>query len=175
MKLNQVIIRNFKGIEECTLDLKPGFNLLIGDNGYGKTSVFEAISVGFGGILAGLPDIPAKNFTKEEIRIVLESTGEGSFNKRYITPVEVECEAVMRIETFRWIRRKSSVKASRSTIEPRDICRKTRKWQPGKDSTFTCAQFIRAQQRMWMQKKGIVRQCICRTILQDCRVRQAAS
>lgn len=152
MKLNQVIIRNFKGIEECTLDLKPGFNLLIGDNGYGKTSVLEAISVGLGGILAGLPDISAKNFTKEEIRIVLESTGEGSFNKRYITPVEVECEAVIENETFRWIRRKSSVKASRSTVEPRDICRKAEKMAAQKDSILPVLSY-QSTARMWMQKR----------------------
>lgn len=171
MKLNQVIIRNFKGIEECTLDLKPGFNLLIGDNGYGKTSVLEAISVGLGGILAGLPDIPAKNFTKEEIRIVLESTGEGSFNKRYITPVEVECEAVIENETFRWIRRKSSVKASRSTVEPRDICRKAEKNGSPERQYFTCAQLSEHGENVDAEK-GIVRQCICRTILQDCGLRQ---
>ena len=51
MRLEQVTIKNFKGIEECTLDLAKGFNLLIGDNGYGKTSILEAISVGLGGFI----------------------------------------------------------------------------------------------------------------------------
>ena len=33
MRLEQVEISNFKGIEECTIELNKGFNLLIGDNG----------------------------------------------------------------------------------------------------------------------------------------------
>ena len=56
----------------------------------GKTSILEAISVGLGGFIAGLEDIATKHFTKDAIRVLLEKTGEGSYNKRYITPVQVE-------------------------------------------------------------------------------------
>ena len=95
MILERVHIANFKGIEECTVELKEGFNLIIGNNGYGKTSILEAISVGLGGYIAGLEEVPTKHFSKDEIRVVLEKQGEGSFNKRYMTPVSIECEAVV--------------------------------------------------------------------------------
>ena len=79
MILKQVSIKNFKGIEKCTIDLAGGFNLLIGNNGHGKTSILEAISVGLGGFIAGIEDINTKHFTTDEIRVVLEKQGDGSF------------------------------------------------------------------------------------------------
>lgn len=152
MKLKQVTIKNFKGIEECSIELEPGFNLLIGDNGYGKTSVLEALSVGLGGFLAGLPDVSARNFTTDEIRMILEKAGEGSFNRRYMTPVEVQCKAEIEDDIFEWTRRKSSVKASRSTVEPRDICKKAEQMANEKNHILPVLSF-QSTARMWMQKR----------------------
>ena len=53
MNLSRVRIKNFKGIEEKELLFIPGFNLIKGENGKGKTSILEAISVGMGGFIAG--------------------------------------------------------------------------------------------------------------------------
>ena len=152
MRLEQVTIKNFKGIEECTLDLEKGFNLLIGDNGYGKTSILEAVSVGLGGFIAGLPDVSGRNFTKDEIRVILENTGDGSFNRRYMTPVEVRCKAKIDEENFEWVRKKSSVKASRSTVEPRTISRKAEQMANGEKYILPVLSY-QSTARMWMQKR----------------------
>jgi DNA replication and repair protein RecF len=42
MKLERLQLRGLRSISEATLDLAPGFNVLIGANGAGKTSVLEA-------------------------------------------------------------------------------------------------------------------------------------
>lgn len=152
MRLEQVTIKNFKGIEECTLDLEKGFNLLIGDNGYGKTSILEAVSVGLGGFIAGMPDVSGRNFTKDEIRVILENTGDGSFNRRYMTPVEVRCKAKIDEENFEWVRKKSSVKASRSTVEPRTISRKAEQMANGEKYILPVLSY-QSTARMWMQKR----------------------
>ena len=57
MFLKQVEIENFKGHVNCKLKLTSGFNLLIGDNGMGKTSILEAISVALGAFIAGIEDV----------------------------------------------------------------------------------------------------------------------
>ena len=41
--LEKIHIENYKAIEKLDINLKPGLNLLIGDNGSGKTSVLEGI------------------------------------------------------------------------------------------------------------------------------------
>lgn len=152
MFLKRVTINNFKGIEECTIDLDKGFNLLIGNNGYGKTSILEAVSVGIGGFIAGIEDVSTKNFTTEEIRVVLENQGDGSFNRRYVTPVMVKCEAEIEGEAFEWIRKKSSIKASRSTVEPRNVCKKAQEMANEKDHILPVLSYQSAA-RMWMQRR----------------------
>ena len=152
MILKQVSIKNFKGIEKCTIDRAGGFNLLIGNNGHGKTSILEAISVGLGGFIAGIEDINTKHFTTDEIRVVLEKQGDGSFNRRYMTPVEVECYGEIEGREYRWGRKKNSIRASRSTIEPRDICRKAAEMANEENHTLPILSY-QSTARMWMQKR----------------------
>jgi Recombinational DNA repair ATPase (RecF pathway) len=121
MHLNNVQIKNFKGIKQ----LRPGFNLIAGENGKGKTSILEAIAVGLGGFIAGIDGVSTRHFTKEEIRREYDTSGDGSCSCRYCVPVEVTMTASF--ENFKlpilWTRGRSSIQASRSTVQPRDIAR----------------------------------------------------
>jgi recombinational DNA repair ATPase RecF len=48
MYLEKVNLKNYKAVEEIEFNLKPGINLLIGDNGTEKTSVLEGIAIALG-------------------------------------------------------------------------------------------------------------------------------
>lgn len=61
MLLKNLHIINFKMFEDLNLQFKPGFNLILGDNGVGKTSVLEAATVAVSGFLTGMEDIPTRN------------------------------------------------------------------------------------------------------------------
>ena len=54
MYLKKIYIKNYKVFEELNIDLKQGVNLLIGDNGAGKTSVLEGIAVALGGMFVNV-------------------------------------------------------------------------------------------------------------------------
>lgn len=43
MYIKRIDIENFKAISKLNLQLKPGVNILIGDNGVGKTSILDTI------------------------------------------------------------------------------------------------------------------------------------
>ena len=45
MWIKEITISNYKAIREMNISFQRGVNLLIGDNGVGKTSVLEAITV----------------------------------------------------------------------------------------------------------------------------------
>ncbi len=45
MRLKNLKLENFRNYEELNLELAPGINIMIGDNGVGKTSILEAIYV----------------------------------------------------------------------------------------------------------------------------------
>lgn len=154
MQLSEVKISNFKGITHEEFQFNKGFNIIIGDNGMGKTSILEAIAVGLGGFLGGIDGIAKKNFTNDEIRREGEKMGEGSYNSRYITPICVECTAAVggMEKMFLWKRQKSSLKASRTTIEPRDICRYA--FELSTDSTAVLPVLsYQSVGRMWIQKR----------------------
>ena len=67
MLLKNLHIINFKMFEDLNLQFKPGFNLILGDNGVGKTSVLEAATVAVSGFLTGMEDIPTRNIYKDDI------------------------------------------------------------------------------------------------------------
>lgn len=152
MYLKNITISNFRAIENMQMKFQKGFNILIGDNGVGKTSILEAISVALGGFLAGIDGIKTKHFTNEEIRCVSELLGQGSYNIKYITPVQVDCDIELNGENYNWTRKKSSIKAARSTVEPRDICKKASKISQDSSGILPLLNY-QSVSRMWAQKK----------------------
>ena len=78
MYLEKIHIKNYKVIEELEIDLKPGVNLLIGDNGAGKTSVLEAIAVALGGLFVNVAGVSTKNIVKDDVRLKIKPLGESS-------------------------------------------------------------------------------------------------
>ncbi|MGL5067770.1 MAG: AAA family ATPase [Sarcina sp.] len=152
MYLKKISIENFKSIENLEINLESGFNLIIGNNGVGKTSILEAISVGISGFIGGIDGVNNENFTIDEIRCETELLGQGSYNIKYRTPVKVECMVELRNEEYTWIRQKKSIKASRTTVEPRDICKKATELSDDSSQVLPVLNY-QSVSRMWAQKK----------------------
>ena len=87
--ISKVTIRNFKGIERLELQFDKGANIIIGDNGVGKTSVMEALALSFGGLLSGIKGIKRQGIRQNDIRCSL-SDGLHFFGKTSID-TELEC------------------------------------------------------------------------------------
>lgn len=65
MWIKKITISNYKAIREMKIEFQSGVNLLIGDNGVGKTSVLEAITVAFGDFINGMTGVAKKgDFTE---------------------------------------------------------------------------------------------------------------
>lgn len=45
MQIQQLTIKNFKKFRECRIEFDPHFNLFVGDNAAGKTSVLDALAI----------------------------------------------------------------------------------------------------------------------------------
>lgn len=163
MELKSVCITNFKGMKEKKLEFKKGFNLIIGENGTGKTSILEAIAIGLSGFIVDLEDISTRNFSNNEIRCVYEAVGDGSYNRNYELPTEVICEAVFSEDSYPeevsqngkpycWKRAKASTTSTRTSINPKDICAAAKRLVSNSMTVLPVICYQSAG-RVWMQKE----------------------
>jgi len=101
---NEVQIQNYKAIKDMQLKFSPGINLLIGDNGVGKTSVLDALSVALGGFLSGVSGVAVRGIQQSDIRIEAKRVAGASAAIKYMTPTAVECTMDIDGRTFNWAR-----------------------------------------------------------------------
>ena len=127
MILKKMQISNFKMFENLCVNFKPGFNLILGDNGVGKTTVLEAATVAVSGFFAGMEDIPTRNIYKDDIYYEILKDKNGIPNKSYKYPIEVESTISYGGTDYTWCRtKKSYTGSSRTLINPRDILKVSR-------------------------------------------------
>jgi predicted ATP-binding protein involved in virulence len=71
MRIDKLTIRNFNGFDLREFQFDPHFNLLVGDNGTGKTTVLDALSVAIGSWFLGVRGYAqAVGIDKDEVRVV---------------------------------------------------------------------------------------------------------
>lgn len=73
MRLNELEIRNFRGFELRSFRFHPQFNLIIGENASGKTTVLEAAAVAIGSWLLGFQGVETRNIREGDVRYVVDS------------------------------------------------------------------------------------------------------
>lgn len=95
MHLRKISIKNFKGIESMSIDFRDDINILIGDNGAGKTSVLAAIAVALGDVSYSIAGIGNILISKDDIRFSKEKIGDATYDFRRFFPVAVEGEFVI--------------------------------------------------------------------------------
>lgn len=71
MRINTLELTNVRGFTHAKLEFQPGFNLIVGINGVGKTTVLEALRVSMTHILKEIksPIITSESFKKSDINI----------------------------------------------------------------------------------------------------------
>ncbi|WP_186150793.1 AAA family ATPase [Burkholderia gladioli] len=72
MRLETLRLTNFRGYVDSEFTLHPQFNLVIGENGTGKTSFLEATAVAIGSWLLGFRGHDSRNILDRDVRHVLE-------------------------------------------------------------------------------------------------------
>ena len=72
MRLETLHLQNFRGYVDQKFVLHPHFNLVVGENGAGKTSLLEAAGVAIGSWLLGFRGHDSRNIRNRDIRRVVE-------------------------------------------------------------------------------------------------------
>lgn len=76
MKINRIILENFKCFENEEFELSSPYTLIIGDNGKGKTAILDAIAVGISALLSEVSNPDYLLFLKDnDVRLASYKKG----------------------------------------------------------------------------------------------------
>ena len=115
MYFEHIHVENFRGIESMELDFKPGVNILIGDNGTGKTTVLEALTVALGGYLKGIQNLTARGLLQDDFRWSMVNLAGASRQVKYYAP-KIEFELNINGNSLHGMRSRSDRDGSTKTI-----------------------------------------------------------
>lgn len=154
MYLEKIYLKNYKAVEEMELDLKPGINLVIGDNGAGKTTVLEGISIALGGLFVNVAGVSTKNIVKEDVRVIVNPVGDSSTTLTYCGSCSVGCSLkTCDGNDFSWSRVKEDLSATHTKIDDKSVCVWMKKLTNQPDSLLPLISFQSAA-RVWKVKRG---------------------
>lgn len=76
MRIDHLHIENFRGFADHTLQFHPEFNLIVGTNGTGKTSLLDALAVAIGSWFLGVRGADTRHIRADEVRLVNRQTND---------------------------------------------------------------------------------------------------
>ena len=142
MKINNIHIQNFKGIEDKIYRFNPQFTVLIGDNGSGKSSILDAIAIAIGTILLktntpfGINGQKSRPLLDNEVRKVMMS----SENIEYMS-VKLAGEFSYKEQILEWERTKTRSAKSLLRREAKELVELGKQFIENVDKPFNLPVF----------------------------------
>jgi predicted ATP-binding protein involved in virulence len=113
MRIDSLLLENFKGFQRRELTFHPQFNLVVGENGTGKTSLLDALAVAAGSWFLGVSGVDTRHIYPHEVRLQAFPSEAGThWEGQY--PCVIEARGSIGHEPHQW-RRSLNGPASRTT------------------------------------------------------------
>ena len=151
MYLNKILVKNFKAITDMELEFTPGVNLLIGDNGVGKSSLLEAIVIAMSGMFKGISGVSTKGIMQNDIHFKTTGRGDASTEISYGVPTEIT--AFIDKEFYLKKFRESEDGNSRTKMEDNGIGKEMQKKVNSSEEILPLLCF-QSDARVWQMRRG---------------------
>jgi predicted ATP-binding protein involved in virulence len=104
VRIQQLTIKNFKRFRECRIDFDPHFNLLVGDNATGKTSILDALAVAVDAWFLGLRATEkAGGIDGDHVHLLaVPQPDSTTFEKQF--PAQIEAKGQLLGQPIQWAR-----------------------------------------------------------------------
>lgn len=121
MRIDRLKIQNFSGFESCEIEFNQHFNLLVGDNASGKSSVLDAISILLDSWICGIKgDEKGGGIDPDYIRLAAHTFKE-VFRFEPQFPVRLEAAGTFSGEALNWARERTSVSGRTKYVEAKNV------------------------------------------------------
>lgn len=122
MRIDSITIKNFKKFEKMTVEFNPQMNVIVGNNGAGKSSVLEAFAIGAGSYFLGIDGIASPGIKNTDIRFVTHPVG-SILDRHPQFPVVISCKGIVDSRPLIW-ERSLNTETSYTTIKDANDLRK---------------------------------------------------
>lgn len=105
MQIQQLTIENFKKFRECRIEFDPHFNLLVGDNATGKTSVLDALTIAIDAWFLGMRTAEkAGGIDGDDVHLapIPHPDSTTFFEKQF--PARIEAKGLVQGQSIEWSR-----------------------------------------------------------------------
>lgn len=156
MRIDRLEISNFRSFEQRTFTFAPQFNVLVGDNGTGKTAILDALAVGAGAVFLGLDGAKAVSIDASDARRVAHQGQDQTWGLEPNFPVSVRCEGELDGERVEWERTLEGLKRHTTYGKAGELRRVAERLQQkvraGKPATLPVIAYF-GTGRLWLQKR----------------------
>ena len=155
MKVNKLVLKNFRGFEDDYFEFSDYFTVIIGDNGTGKSAILEALAIGVGSFFLGIDGIPNRHINSNEIRVVkYEQVDSTTLEQQF--PVEISCDGEVNGQIISWersIRRKNGRTTWKNAASISSTAQELQKGvQKGQNVLLPLVAYY-STGRLWLQKQ----------------------
>jgi predicted ATP-binding protein involved in virulence len=104
MRLDTIRFQNFRCFEDQSFKFAERFNLLVGDNGTGKTSVLHGASIALGSLFQGFPEPAEPSSIDADVARHVTFWNDGKANVEPQYPIEIDSKGILDDRPVLWQR-----------------------------------------------------------------------
>lgn len=117
MKINRVKLFNYRCFKELELELNDSFTILVGNNGSGKSTILDGISLGLASYFVGMKGDSPKEIDKTDVRFETYEIG-SRLERQPQYPARIDCCGEFCGKKIEWSRSKNTKAAQRPMAMP---------------------------------------------------------
>ena len=121
MRIDRIKLNNYKKFDTFEVALDPQFNLFVGENASGKTTILDAITVGLDSWFIGMKGVQGiGSIDQDEVHVIPYPHGDVvSFEKQF--PAQVEFEGLVMGRKVSWSRELARDRGRTTTVGAKDL------------------------------------------------------
>ena len=156
MRINKLVLSNYRCFKMLEIDFPCNFTILVGNNGSGKSTVLDGMSVGLASFFLGMNGASTGNIHKSDVRT--ESYELGSRIERIVQyPSKIKCEGRILDNDITWARALNTEKGNTTYGDARELTQAATKMkqriQEGDSSVILPILSYYGTGRLWAKKR----------------------